>query len=102
MHPGWVGTPGLSSGLPFFRLGPLLRMPEEGADTAVWLVSGAARPLAWDAASTLPAVVGGFWHDRHPRGEYYVPWTRPKVGQEEQGRKLWDWCARRSGLGGAP
>ena len=47
MHPGWVDTPGLASGLPSFTyLGPLLRRPEEGADTAVWLAAGAARPSA--------------------------------------------------------
>lgn len=105
MHPGWVDTPGLASGLPSFgRLGPLLRRPSEGADTAVWLATGAARPRT-----------GGFWHDRHRRSAYYLPWTRPRdvhpqegagsVGtgvldaEEEQGRALWDWCATRTGLG---
>lgn len=95
MHPGWVDTPGLASGLPFFRLGPLLRTPEEGADTAVWLAAGAARPVA----PGPPTAGDGFWHDRHRRGEYRLPWTRPKVGQDEQGPKLWAWCATRTGLG---
>ncbi|MBT8207970.1 MAG: SDR family NAD(P)-dependent oxidoreductase, partial [Acidimicrobiia bacterium] len=44
LHPGWVDTPGVSSALPGFGkvLGPLLRSPEQGADTLVWL---AAAPL---------------------------------------------------------
>ena len=34
MHPGWVDTPGLATGLPrFAHLGPLLRTPGQGADT---------------------------------------------------------------------
>lgn len=99
MHPGWVDTPGLASGLPFFRLGPLLRRPEEGADTAVWLVTGAARSLDLVEGAALAPTGDGFWHDRHPRGEYYLPWTRPKVELDVQGRKLWDWCATRTGVG---
>ncbi len=39
MHPGWVDTPGLKSSLPHFYglTKPLLRTPQEGADTIVWL-----------------------------------------------------------------
>src|SRR6185436_5880830 len=35
MHPGWADTPGLRASLPGFSrvVGPLLRTPEEGADT---------------------------------------------------------------------
>lgn len=99
MHPGWVDTPGLAGGLPSFaRLGPLLRTPDEGADTAVWLATGAARALVLDGASTSPAEQG-VWHDRHLRGEYYLPWTRPSKGPAEEGRELWEWCAMRTGLG---
>ena len=44
MHPGWVRTPGLTASLPAIaRLGPLLRTPCEGADTAAWLVAGGRR-----------------------------------------------------------
>lgn len=99
MHPGWVDTAGLASGLPSFtRLGRLLRRPEEGADTAVWLATGAARPPAVEAA-TSASVGDGFWHDRRLRGEYYLPRTRPRHGHEEEGGRLWDWCAARTGLG---
>jgi dehydrogenase/reductase SDR family protein 12 len=43
MHPGWADTPGVADSLPVFRMltGPLLRSPEEGADTAVWLAETA-------------------------------------------------------------
>ena len=100
MHPGWVDTPGLASGLPSFtRLGPLLRRPEEGADTAVWLAAGAARPPSAPGLPTSLSVEDGFWHDRRLRGEYYLPWTRSRDGHEEEGRRLWDWCATRTGLG---
>ena len=48
MHPGWADTPGLRTALPGFSriVGPLLRTPEEGADTIVWLAAApeAARP----------------------------------------------------------
>ncbi len=100
MHPGWVDTPGLASGLPSFtRLGPLLRRPEEGADTAVWLAAGAARPPSAPGLPTSLSVEDGFWHDRRRRGEYYLPWTRSRDEHEEEGRRLWDWCATRTGLG---
>jgi dehydrogenase/reductase SDR family protein 12 len=100
MHPGWVETPGLASGLPSFRLGPLLRRPEEGADTAVWLATGAARSLAPVDGCAMSSAGDGLWHDRHLRGEYYLPWTRPRQGLDAQGHMLWNWCARHTGLGG--
>lgn len=59
MHPGWAATPGVSDGLPGFDkvMGPLLRTPADGADTAVWLVA------------TRPESTGDhhFWHDRSQR-----------------------------------
>ncbi len=58
MHPGWVRTPGVSSSLPGFArvTGPLLREPEDGADTAVWL-----------EATATPPPGGTFVHDRRAR-----------------------------------
>ena len=46
MHPGWVDTPGVESGLPLFGkiTGPILRTPEEGADTLVWLAASGGSP----------------------------------------------------------
>ena len=60
MHPGWADTPGVESALPaFYRATrPLLRTPQEGADTIVWLA----------ASSEAGEVSGKFWLDReqHP------------------------------------
>jgi NAD(P)-dependent dehydrogenase (short-subunit alcohol dehydrogenase family) len=59
MHPGWVDTPGVAFSLPtFYTLTkPLLRSPDQGADTIVWLSSA--------IESGLPN--GRFWHDRKVR-----------------------------------
>ncbi|HZQ84113.1 MAG TPA: SDR family NAD(P)-dependent oxidoreductase [Acidimicrobiales bacterium] len=85
MHPGWADTPGVRSSLPAFHrmMGPLLRTPDQGADTAVWLAT------AGDALESS----GTFWHDRRPRGEHRVPWT---CGGST-GPDLWDLCAARTG-----
>ena len=116
MHPGWVDTPGLASGLPSFtallRRCSLLRRPEEGADTAVWLAAGGAPGggsggVAGGGGGGAPPGGGapgepGFWHDRHRRGEHYLPWTRPRAGRDDAGGgggELWEWCAARTGLG---
>lgn len=60
MHPGWADTPGVEESLPeFHRLTKyVLRDPEQGADTAVWLA----------AATEAGEVSGVFWLDReqHP------------------------------------
>jgi dehydrogenase/reductase SDR family member 12 len=90
MHPGWVDTPGLSTGLPFFaRLGPLLRTPSQGADTAVWLSTGAPPPNSQNE--------GGIWLDRHRRPEDYLPTThRSATNRQRDGEALWQWCAGRS------
>ncbi|MFI5625576.1 SDR family NAD(P)-dependent oxidoreductase [Nocardioides sp. NPDC051685] len=88
MHPGWADTPGLASSLPVFRTlsRPLLRPPEAGADTTVWL------------ASTDPAPPSGtFWHDRRQRPTSYRSATRPGPGEAEE---LWRWTAAAAGLSG--
>ena len=74
LHPGWADTPGLATSLPAFRrlVGPLLRTPEEGADTAVWL------------AATQPAPPAGrFWHDRRERPRHLLPHTRATAAERE-------------------
>jgi dehydrogenase/reductase SDR family member 12 len=78
MHPGWVDTPGLRDSLPGFHrvVGPLLRTPEQGADTIVWLGSA---PQAADAS-------GAFWFDRGRRRTHLLPWGRES---DEDRRRLW-------------
>jgi dehydrogenase/reductase SDR family member 12 len=86
MHPGWADTPGLQSSLPrFYGVTKwLLRTPQEGADTIVWL--GAAPEPARSS--------GGFWHDRRERPTHRVPWTRETPEDRE---RLWAQCERLSG-----
>ncbi|HEY7836851.1 MAG TPA: SDR family NAD(P)-dependent oxidoreductase [Solirubrobacteraceae bacterium] len=86
MHPGWADTPGLQSSLPRFygATRRLLRTPQEGADTIVWL--GAAPEPARSS--------GGFWHDRRERPTHRVPWTGESVEDRE---RLWAECERLSG-----
>jgi dehydrogenase/reductase SDR family member 12 len=79
MHPGWVDTPGIKEGLPGFGrlLHPLLRSPEQGADTMVWLaVTGGRGPA------------GRFWLDRRPRSTRYLPTTGT---DNDERRRLVDW-----------
>ena len=84
VHPGWAKTPGVSESLPTFDklLGPLLRTPQEGVETLVWL-------------STLPEgepESGLLWLDRQPRSPYHLPKT--KVSDETQvaeGNELISW-----------
>jgi NAD(P)-dependent dehydrogenase (short-subunit alcohol dehydrogenase family) len=93
MHPGWADTPGIRGSLPGFAklMGRLLRTPEQGADTVVWL---AAAPEAVEST-------GGFWVDRRPRWEHKAPWTRLSAGEfADAGTELWDWCAEQTGWDG--
>jgi NAD(P)-dependent dehydrogenase (short-subunit alcohol dehydrogenase family) len=100
MHPGWVDTPGLATGLPSFaRLGPLLRTPAQGADTVVWLAADG--PGINPSADSRPAAAegrgGGIWVDRRSRHEYYLPTTyRRPANRRRDGDALWDWCAERT------
>lgn len=86
MHPGWADTPGLAESLPAFRrlAGPLLRTPEQAADTAVWL------------AATEPAPpTGTFWHDRRQRPAHYLPATREN---DDDRQRLWRYCMWSAGI----
>lgn len=86
MHPGWADTPGVEESLPgFYRaMRPVLRSPDEGADTIVWL---AAAPEAVHSSGEL-------WLDRHRRWAHKLPWTR---SSDDEARRLWDFCVERSG-----
>ena len=83
MHPGWVDTPGVAASLPGFRrvTRPILLSPEQGADTIVWLSTAPAERLG----------SGRFWHDRRPRPEHPLPWTREK--DPAAAPRLWDHLA---------
>lgn len=85
MHPGWADTPGVRESLPTFRkvVGPLLRTPEQGADTLVWLASDDGEPLATS---------GNFWLDRKIRDIHKLPTTR-RSDTPRQREKLWNWVA---------
>ncbi|MEM9068821.1 MAG: SDR family NAD(P)-dependent oxidoreductase [Myxococcota bacterium] len=78
MHPGWADTPGVASSLPrFYALTKvILRTPEEGADTIVWL---AASPAA-------SAPKGQFFFDRQPQPIHLSSKTHTSSDEE---RRLW-------------
>jgi dehydrogenase/reductase SDR family member 12 len=82
MHPGWVDTKGVREWLPVFRTvtGSIIRSPEEGADTVVWL-GGAPEALK----ST-----GRFWHDRRARPTHYLLGASEDDPQAR--RRLWEAC----------
>ena len=91
MHPGWVNTPGVATALPgFYRATrPILLTPQQGADTIVWLATMPPERLG----------SGRFWHDRRPRPEYPLPWTR---GHDPgAARELWDHLATATAAGGS-
>lgn len=77
-HPGWVNTPGLAASMPVFRriVSPLLRTPEQGADTAVWLTS----------ADEPRSASGLLWQDRVSRPTHYRASTR-----ESRPDRAWFW-----------
>lgn len=88
MHPGWADTPGVASSLPLFRAmtKPLLRTPQQGADTIGWLLAVEPAPQT-----------GTFWHDRVQRPLHYLGTHRP--APEDVGR-IWDWARLAMGLHG--
>jgi dehydrogenase/reductase SDR family member 12 len=82
MHPGWADTEGVQRWMPVFRTvtAPIIRSPEEGADTIVWL-GGAPEALER---------TGLFWHDRRPRPTYYRLGASPD--SEPDREALWRYC----------
>lgn len=72
MHPGWADSPGVESSLPrFHRLTKgILRTPEQGADTIVWLAARRPEPPQ-------------LWFDRAPAPEHRLPLTRARPEEEE-------------------
>lgn len=89
MHPGWADTPAVRSSLPrFYRvMRHILRTPDEGADTALWLAVAPASKIG----------SGHFWFDRKPRSPHLLPWTRESGADR---RRLWTLLHRLAGLPG--
>ena len=89
MHPGWADTPGVEEALPAFRrvVGPLLRRPDQGADTIVWLAADDGDPIATS---------GRFWLDRRIRPIHRLRSTA-RSDTPEVRRELWDWVVATSG-----
>lgn len=76
MHPGWADTPGVESALPRFHTltRSVLRSPEEGADTIVWLA------IATEAGQ----VSGELFMDREVQPQHLLASTRERPGEREQ------------------
>ena len=87
VHPGWVDTPGVDDALPGFSkvVGPVLRTPQQGADTAVWLA----------ATGGVDGEPGSFWHDRAVRGTSYLPGT---AATNRQRAELLGWLESTTGM----
>jgi NAD(P)-dependent dehydrogenase (short-subunit alcohol dehydrogenase family) len=84
MHPGWADTPAVRTSLPRFhavtRL--ILRTPEQGADTVLWLAASAAGGRS----------SGCFWFDRASRPTHLLKRTRETDADR---RAFWAFCAER-------
>jgi dehydrogenase/reductase SDR family protein 12 len=91
MHPGWSDSPGIRDALPGFSrlIGPILRTPEEGVDTLVWLAS----------AGEPAATSGQLWLDRRTRPIHRLARTRDSRVER---RSLLEQCAGLSGLADQP
>ncbi len=87
MHPGWVNTPGITKALPGFytRTRGLLRTPEQGADTIVWLA----------VAPEAGQVSGLFWLNRRPHTTHVFSHTRET---SDERRQLWEELCRLTGV----
>jgi dehydrogenase/reductase SDR family member 12 len=83
MHPGWVDTPGIETALPKFHSGihSILRTPEQGADTIVWLASSIKAGLS----------TGKFWLDRRPHETVVFPGT---AASQTEKQVLWQKLSR--------
>lgn len=88
MHPGWAKTAGVEQSLPAFHkvMRPLLRTPEQGSDTIVWLAS-AAEPARRS---------GRFWFDRREAPTHL---TSETVEPPEAREQLWNSLVLLTGTG---
>lgn len=76
MHPGWANTPGVENALPAFHsiTRAILRSPEEGADTIIWLA----------AAGEAAQVSGKLFLDREPRTTHLLSRTREDAAERQR------------------
>jgi dehydrogenase/reductase SDR family protein 12 len=76
MHPGWADTIGVVKSLPGFHklMRPLLRSPEQGADTMVWLA----------VADEATQCNGEFWLDRRVHTTSVWPGTESSPATREK------------------
>ena len=79
MHPGWANTPGVEHSIPnFWKLTrPILRNPESGSDTILWL-------SVCDKAQTDS---GRFWFDRRARRTHFL---RNTEASEQDRHSFWE------------
>ena len=92
MHPGWSDTEGVRRWMPTFHAltRPIIRTPEQGADTIVWL-----------GAAPEPLGQGGlFWHDRRPRPTHYRLGAAPDTRADREA--LWRYCEQALAEAGIP
>jgi dehydrogenase/reductase SDR family protein 12 len=91
MHPGWADTPGVQGSLPTFRslTRTILRTPEMGADTIVWLA----------ARAQIPGPSGRFWFDRREAPLHLGAWSRDT---REDRANLWRTVCQAAGLPDLP
>ena len=88
MHPGWADTPGVRTSLPrFWSLTRcILRTPDEGADTVVWLA----------ACRRLKGESGRFWFDREAVRTHLMASTVEDPGERAAlWRSLHEWAGLR-------
>lgn len=83
MHPGVVGTSLLFGGWgPLRLLKPLMRTPEQGARTTVWLAS----------SPEAAGMTGGYFQDERPAR------TAPAARDDDAARRLWEISEQMTGL----
>ena len=87
MHPGWADTPSAWGAVPSLAapVRPLLRTPEQGADTLLWL---AVNPRVVEHES------GQFWFDRRPRDTHRLGFGKSSEAERES---FWELCCDLSG-----
>jgi NAD(P)-dependent dehydrogenase (short-subunit alcohol dehydrogenase family) len=87
MHPGWADTPSAWGAVPILAapVRPLLRTPEQGADTLLWL---AVNPRVVEHDN------GQFWFDRRPRDTHRLGFGKSSEAERES---FWELCSDLSG-----